>query len=202
MAATPKTTYFMLDYENVQPKNLSLLGAGGQFRVMVFLGKTNVRLPVDLVTAMQSLGERGEYVRMDGSGPNALDFHIAYYMGRIAATDPNASFHIVSKDAGFDPLIAHVMAQGFSAKRTATVEAAPVLKTLTKAPDDEQVEAVIKNLRGMPKNRPQREKTLRTMISAWFGKPDDERLDRIVAELVKRGIVAFDGGKVKYALKA
>lgn len=195
-----KTTYLMLDYENVQPKNLALI-AGKQFQVKVFLGKNNTRLPVELVTVMQSLGARGEYIRMDGSGPNALDFHIAYYIGRIAAADPNASFHIVSKDTGFDPLIAHLKAQGIPAKRTPNLEAAPVLKTLTRAPDDEQVEAVVRNLRGMPKNRPQRRKTLRAMIAAWFGTLDDAGVDRIVGELAKRNVVAFDGEKVKYPSK-
>ena len=54
---------------------------------------------------MQSLGADAEYVRIEGNGPNALDFHIAFYIGNIAAKDPDCYFHIISKDTGFDPLI-------------------------------------------------------------------------------------------------
>jgi hypothetical protein len=53
----------------------------------------------------------------------------------------------------------------------------------------------------MPKSRPQKDKTLRTMISAWFGKKLDEAaLDRIVGELVKRKVITIDQGKVRYSL--
>ena len=56
-------------------------------------------------------------------------------------------------------------------------------------------------LKGMPKNRPQKDKTLRTMISAWFGKKlDDASLDRVVGELVRRKVIAVTQGKVRYTL--
>ena len=41
---------------------------------------------------MQALGDRANYVEIDGSGPNALDFHIAYYIGELATADPTGSF--------------------------------------------------------------------------------------------------------------
>ena len=195
-----RTNYVLIDYENVQPKNLSLLAAE-HFRVKVFLGSNQSRLPVELVTAMQTLGSRAEYVRISGNGPNALDFHIAYYMGRIAADDPEPFFHIISKDTGFDPLIAHLKEKGIFCKRSASLDAIPILRALTEAPKDEQVDGVIGKLKGMPKNRPQKDKTLRTMISAWFGKKlDDAAMDRIVGELVKRKVIAIDQGKVRYSL--
>ena len=67
----------------------------------------------------------------------------------------------------------------------------------------DQVDAVVAKLKGMPKSRPQRERTLRTMISAWFGnKLDAPALDRIVNELVRRKLVGIDGVKVSYSLPA
>ena len=53
---------------------------------------------------MQALGDRANYVEIDGSGPNALDFHIAYYIGELATADPTGSFHVISKDKGSDPI--------------------------------------------------------------------------------------------------
>ena len=49
-----------------------------------------------------------ELVRLTEPGKNALDFHIAYYLGQLALKEPDAFFHIVSKDTGFDPLIQHL----------------------------------------------------------------------------------------------
>lgn len=195
-----RTNYVLIDYENVQPRNLSLLAAE-HFRVRVFIGASLAKLPVELATAMQALGDRARYVRISGNGPNALDFHIAYYIGRISHEDADAFFHIVSRDTGFDPLIAHLKDNGVLAKRSASLDAIPVLRGLTEAPKDEQVDGVIEKLRGMPKSRPQRDRTLRSMISAWFGKKLDEgTLDRIVGELARRGVIVVDQGKVRYAL--
>jgi hypothetical protein len=197
-----KTNYVLIDYENVQPANLDLL-AGGHFKVKVFVGANLARLPFGLADAMQRLGERGEYVRISGNGPNALDFHIAYYIGRLAGQEPKAFFHIISKDAGFDPLVAHLKSQGVLSSRSATLDGIPILKRLATAPRDDQVDAVVQKLKGMPKSRPQREKTLKAMISAWFGKNlDDAAIDRIVKELLNRRLIAIDGVKLSYTLPA
>ena len=151
-----RTNHVLIDYENVQPKILALLHAE-HFRIIVFLGASLAKLPVELVTEMQSLGDRAEYVRIAGNGPNALDFHIAYYIGHLAARDPEPFFHIISKDTGFDPLIAHLKEKRIFCKRSATIDAIPVLRSLTEAPKDEQVDGVIEKLKGMPKSRPQKE---------------------------------------------
>lgn len=197
-----RTNYVLIDYENVQPKNLMLL-EGEHFRVKVFIGASIAKLPVELVTAMQSLGDRAEYIRIAGNGPNALDFHIAYYIGHLAVNSSDAFFHIISKDTGFDPLIAHLKDRNIFCKRSATLDGIPILRSLIEAGKDEQVDAVVEKLKGMPKSRPQRDKTLRTMISAWFGKNlDGATLDRIVGELTRRKFITLDQGKVRYSLPA
>ena len=101
-----KTNYVMIDMENVKPDNLNLLDRD-LFKVFLFVGKNQTKLPISMVKAVHRLGSRAQYVEMSGTGHNALDFHIAFYIGRIAATDKDAFFHIISKDTGFDPLIAH-----------------------------------------------------------------------------------------------
>src|SRR5687767_2649597 len=97
----------LIDFESVQPASLEVLAAD-HFKVKVFVGATQTKLPFDLVTAIQRMGDRAEYIKISGVGPNALDFHIAYYIGRIASQEPDAFFHIISKDTGFDPLIQHL----------------------------------------------------------------------------------------------
>ena len=79
-----KTNYILIDYENVQPKSLAVL-KGHDFKVIVFVGANQTKIPIDLAKAMQALGSSGEYIIISGNGPNALDFHIAYYIGELAA---------------------------------------------------------------------------------------------------------------------
>ena len=102
-----KNNYVLIDFENVAPENLDLLDQDW-IRVYVFVGKNQTKLPFSVVKAIQKMGDRAQYVEMSGTGHNALDFHIAYYVGRLSANDKDAYFHIISNDQGFDPLIAHL----------------------------------------------------------------------------------------------
>ena len=113
-----KPLYVLIDFENVQPKVLDRLRPGA-FRVKVFLGQHQSKLMLDLVQRLQPFGSDAEYIQIQGSGPDAVDFHIAFYVGRIAAAEPAAAFIIVSKDKGFDPLIKHLLLQGIECRRMA-----------------------------------------------------------------------------------
>ena len=124
-----KTNYVLIDYENVQVKSLALLN-GDQFRVRVFLGKSNTKIHSELAIAMQKLGNRAEYIMLESSGSNALDFHIAYYLGVLAASDVTAFFHIISKDTGFDPLVKHLYTRSVLAARSESIEEMPVFNSV------------------------------------------------------------------------
>jgi hypothetical protein len=78
----------------------------------------------------------------------------------------------------------------------------PILKALEPADENQQVTAVIDKLKGMPKNRPQKESTLKTMINAWFGKNlDSSSLNQIVNELKSKKFISIDEkSKVTYSL--
>lgn len=56
-----RTNYVLIDFENVQPKDLGLL-AGGPFKIKVFVGKKQNRMPLDLVCALQPFGSEAEYI--------------------------------------------------------------------------------------------------------------------------------------------
>ena len=121
-----QTHYVLIDFENVHVKSLALLKEKN-FRVRVFLGPKNSRLPTELVLAMKSLGDHADYIVLDAGGHNALDFHITYYLGRLAAADPAGFFHLISKDTGFDSLIKHMNAAGILCERSVSIESIPCL---------------------------------------------------------------------------
>lgn len=108
--------YYLIDFENVQPKALGCLKPGTS-RIKVFVGAQQTKVMLDLARALQPFGLDAEYIQIAGSGPDAADFHIAYYIGCLSEREPRAAYRIVSKDTGFDPLVRHLLAKGVDCKR-------------------------------------------------------------------------------------
>jgi hypothetical protein len=112
--------FFLIDFENVQPTSIGSLPPDG-CKLMLFLGQNQSKVPVALSRALQPFGTDVEYLQISGNGPNAVDFHIAFYIGRLAASHPDAKFTIVSKDTGFDPLVKHLASLKITCHRAASI---------------------------------------------------------------------------------
>lgn len=196
-----KTHFVLIDFENVQPENLTLL-SGGPFAIKIFVGANQTKMPIALARAVQLLGPAAEYIQIAGNGRNALDFHIAYYIGRLAAETPDACFHVISKDTGFDPLIKHLAAvHGISCKRSSSIADIPPFKPSSSKSIPEMAAAVIGNLVKHKSAKPRTLKTLRSMIGAFLRNPDgDQQLDELIEHLAKSGVVKIVDGKVQYEL--
>src|SRR6185437_16114763 len=104
-----------VDLENVQKVDLSMVP--GDAHVMIFYGITQKKLPEGLVVQAQPLGGRLKWVKISGQGPNALDFHIAFYLGQEFTNSPGSKCVILSGDTGFDPLMRHLQALGRACRR-------------------------------------------------------------------------------------
>ena len=188
-----KTNYFLIDYENVQPKSLQVLN-GQPVKVIVFLGANQGKVSVEVAKALQSLGSNAEYVQISGNGPNAVDFHITFTMGEISKSDESARFHIISKDSGFDPLIEYLRTKRIVAQRSAEIPGVPIRKT--KVP--EKLEAIIRNLSSR-NGRPRKVTTLSNTINALFQKSLDEaEVMSLIKALEKHGHIAIQGENVSY----
>ncbi len=215
-----RTNYVLIDYENVQPENLTPLKQE-MFKVMVFVGANQTKLTREIVFAMQSMGPQAEYVEITGNGSNALDFHIAYYIGKLSATDPEAYFHIISKDAGFDPMITHLKAKKLLVDRVKTIEEIPLLKVNSPKPVEpeappppvkastakatkalthkERVALISANLK-MPKaTTPKTVKKLSSHINSMFAKTlAEDEIKRIIQSLEDFGTISIADNKVTY----
>ena len=51
-----------------------------------------------------------------GKGKNALDFHLSFYLGYVAARQPEARLVVVANDRGYDSMINHAGTLGFSVR--------------------------------------------------------------------------------------
>ena len=196
-----KKHYILIDYENVQTKSLSVLqGAPNQeFVITVFVGANQSKIPIELVSSMQSFGDKAEYVQITGSGRNALDFHIAYYLGALTERDPKGIFHVISKDTGYDQLIKHLKTGKIDAARQRDLFDIPWLSSSNKKPANEQITAIVKNLSARGNSRPRKVKTLKNSINSLFGnKLEAERIDSLVEDLKQQKYIVVKQENVTY----
>lgn len=195
-----RTNYVLIDYENVQPDAMSVLNQE-HFKVIVFVGANQAKVTFEVASALQGMGARARYIKISGAGSNALDFHIAFYIGQIAAAEPDVYFHIISKDTGFDPLIAHLKTRKIFACRSRAVTDIPLVKAAYSKTPAEKMAVVIAKLQQQGASRPRTVKTLAGTINALFQNtiPDDEMI-ALMKLLQDGGTVIVNGTKVAYSL--
>jgi hypothetical protein len=225
-----RTDYVLVDYENVQPRALELLDQA-HVKVVLFVGASQAKVSFETASALQQMGSNASYVKISGSGPNALDFHIAYYIGQMVAKDPAAHFHIISKDTGFDPLVEHLKTKNLSASRSCEVSEIPLIKAARAAAENlppmhsaspkplvenlplgkaasqnaaaDKLDVIIAKLRAMRKSPPRTVKTLSGTINSLFHKRlSPTELSRLIKELRAKGFVVVKGARVAYKLPA
>jgi len=196
-----QTNYIFIDFENVQPKNIELL-ANQTFKIYLFVGASQTKVSFDLASTMQELGESGKYIKIAGNGPNALDFHIAYYIGEFAAKESKANFHIISKDKGFDPLISHLKTRGIPVQRYNDLAEIPMLRIANSTSSDEKISTIVSNLINRGQSRPRKVKTLQNAINTLFtSKLDNQELQKIINDLQEQKHIVVKDGNVTYKLK-
>ena len=218
MPAMP-TNYVLVDFENVQP-DLSML-ANTSFKVKVFFGakQQEGRVPFKLLDAMLQLGGHVEPIKVMRSGSNAVDMHIAYYIGRLIEKEPAAVIHIISGDTDFDPLVEYLKANGVACKRAKSITeiarlahakphapAARHPKAPTPAarkPHSDKLAPIIKQLHSLS-GKPATRKKLAQTISNYFrhhgGPLADVAIEQIIEDLIRMKYVSQSGSKVNYHL--
>lgn len=92
----------LVDFESIQDIDFSQLEGS---RLVVFAGEIQKKVPIEVAMGLQALGERARWVRSSGIGPNALDFHIAFEIGRMVEKGEKGPVFVLSHDRGFDSLL-------------------------------------------------------------------------------------------------
>lgn len=187
----------LVDYENVQQVDLNRLDE--HFRVQIFVGASQKSVPIELVTQAQKLGSRVEWMRVEGSGSNALDFHIACQLGRVIEKSPGLHCIVLSKDKGFDPLLRHLNKNGLKCKRiNSLLELEP--KTATVTAEEPNYQRVFELLsKSEKKSRPRKRATLAQHISSMFQKNiAAAEVDRIIDILFANKMISESNNTITY----
>ena len=192
--------YVLIDYESIQPKDLALLQVGA-FKIRVFLGPQQTKVPIALAAALQPFGKDAEYVCVETAGANALDFHIAYHLGVLSTQEPSASFHVVAKDSGYDSLVKHLNGRRVCVRRITSIRDALPSPPGSPISAEERLELAIADLARRKNARPRTRKTLLNTLHAVFKKElSDAQLATLFDALCRKGVVQQDGTKVSYTL--
>jgi hypothetical protein len=188
--------HVLIDYENVQPDDLALLQCGS-FRVKVFVGPRQPTIRKDVVLAIQKFG--GDFVDVPTIGKDAVDFHIAYYLGTIATTEPNAWLHVISKDTGFDPLIQHLQGNGRYARRSECIGEIPSVKAAEKQKRKKLLYDAVMFLDGIEvEKRPATLEALQNSLGAYFKQLDEHQVEILIQGLKSQRFLAESEGRIQY----
>jgi hypothetical protein len=123
-----KELVLLVDLENVQKVDSSQIPPDS--RIKVFVGAKQTKIPTSLILLREAMGDRFEWVWIDGTGKNVLDFYIACYLGEALAGGTQSEFVVLSGDTGFDPLLRYLNTRGLRCKREApSSRTKPVVKT-------------------------------------------------------------------------
>ena len=192
--------FALFDLENVQPSSLNVFKAHG-YQLKIFVGAGQLRIPVALASQVQEFGKDAEYITMQGTGRNALDFHIAYYLGRLVTQYPEAEFCIVSNDTGYDPLLTHLQEQHIKAKRIEVKPNPNKAPKVAPEPLSDDAWTVIAYLHKLTQSKPVRRKTLSNALHTLFQKKYSESdIQTLIDELISHNAVQDNHGRMHYSL--
>lgn len=226
MPTASPISHIFVDFENVHHVDAALFNSGSPVHLTLLVGAKQTKIETGLVEKLLAHASSVHWVRLASSGKNALDFTLAYYVGRAATLHPLAHFHIISKDTGFDPLIAHLQTLQIHIQRhndyaALTGNPAPASKTTRtpksppaspRSPRTRSTRAntvakdpyahVLEHLRQHPRNRPKQEKSLAPHLRSVCGKgTTDAGVQALLTRLIKdRHITITEKGAITYSL--
>jgi PIN domain len=192
-------TVLFIDYENVTQVRLADLQRPN-LKIFIFVGCAQVKIPFELVREAHLLGEAVEWIGVEGSGANALDFHIVFYLGQISLQSPKSDYVILSRDRGFDPLIQHLAKRGISCRRIDSLDVLSGNPELTYSQDFLSDIAIAKLAAVVAKSRPKKRSTLYTYLKSVLTKyhPSDSEIKQLLDSWFVTGKVTETKDKISY----
>lgn len=106
--------HVLVDFENVQPTMDDLVQLAPELKdVWLFHGPTLAKR----AAKVKGDDERVTLVPHSGKGKNALDFHLTFYLGYLAARRDAPRLLVVTNDRGYDSMLEHAKSLGIEALR-------------------------------------------------------------------------------------
>lgn len=123
--------HVLVDFENVQPTMDDLVKLAPELKdVWLFHGPTLAKR----AGKVKGDDARVTLVPHSGRGKNALDFHLTFYLGYLAAKRAEPRLLVVANDQGYDSMLDHAKSLGIEAWRVGfKVKEKPAVKKVAAA---------------------------------------------------------------------
>lgn len=106
--------HVLVDFENVQPTMDDLVKLAPELKeVWLFHGPSQAKR----AAKVKGDDARVTLVPHSGRGKNALDFHLTFYLGYLAARRAEPRLLVVANDQGYDSMLDHAKSLGIEASR-------------------------------------------------------------------------------------
>lgn len=188
-----------VDYENVQNIDLDFIKKE-KMETIVFVGKSQKKIPFEIVQKAQRLGKMITWYQIEGQGSNALDFHIAFLLGKLTTENIGKSteYIILSKDKGFDPLLKYLQKERHNCYRINSL--LELQKGKIDNSTNKDLDKALEILRKIEKpKRPRNRNTLFKYIQNILGdKAKQEEITTIIDKLFIDGKLSEHNNRLKY----
>ncbi|MBD3839960.1 MAG: hypothetical protein IE878_06210 [Epsilonproteobacteria bacterium] len=187
-----------VDYENTG--SLEAIDLSKYQRIFVFLGPKNTKLKLGEINVAGFCTL--ELMSLNTTGPNNLDFHLAFHLGRFHETaEKDIEFHIVTNDSGFNGLVNHLKGLGRKCKRVPTKKAEP--QKAAKMELSACASLIVERLAPIDgRKRPRKKAKLMNWIKSQCAHVlNGAEPGSFYDELRKAGIVRESGADITYEIK-
>ncbi len=190
-----RKNYIFIDRENVKEEEFDRIGGKPAYLSILF-GPNQKQLPLPVVRMIRDHAEQIELIETPAQGKNALDFILAYEIGRRAVQDPEGYFHIIAKDGGYDALLLHLRTRKIHASRRTSLAEIPLFMNR-----NERAAYVTAHFGSGNSPRPGKRKGLENALQALFARTlEDEELQHLVGRLIHAKILTIgEKDQVTYA---
>jgi PIN domain len=197
--------YLLIDLENIAPDTLS--GWPIEWPIYLFVGEKQSKMKTDLVQSLLPRGEKVRLIQVNGEGKNALDFHIAFYLGKLSSSHSGATFKVLSGDKGFDPLVKHLKQLKVDCER---IEKLPAKSAPTKAAPKKPASAKNQDWPALQKEfathlksiaegkRPKKMGTLKAYFKSHCSVEQDVKAEEMIDYLLKQNRIQVESNKIRY----
>jgi len=192
----------LIDFENIQKLDLEPIDTPDT-DIVVFVGKSQNKIPFHLVEKAQTMGNRSKWLKIAGDGKNNLDFHIAFELGRLSErSQKDIALIVLSKDSGYDSLIKYINDAGIQTKRIANLAELSDSKKLP--PSSKFTDYIVANLNKIDnQKRPRTRGTLKKHVESLLReKANAGEIDSIIEEMFIKGLLTQMNNRLKYTLDA
>ncbi len=166
--------------------------------VKIFIGAGVPKDVMKLAKRFRGLEARNQQYRVVTGRKNALDFHIAYYLGQTVLEAPRATMVILSKDKGLDALLQYMRNSGVRCCRVSDLTHVEGIQKLHQDPLGGELWWVVQNMNGP--SRPKSRRRLRNHVATYFGHRADAREVDIATDLLfAAGTVSETGSRLAYS---